>query len=72
MAARGATVLDAVIAHKIAVHLCTGNVIVRVQCIAGIWEANREHGHTTILEGSNDLAEGRYDGTVKRSWKMFL
>jgi len=58
-------VLDAVVERKIAARLCAGNDIVHVQCIAGIWEGNREHGHTAVLEGSNDMAEGRYDGTFK-------
>jgi len=65
-------VLDAVVAREVAARLCAGDDMVRAQGVAGVWEGNREHGCTTILEDLNDAAEGRYDGTVKRSRKVFL
>ena len=65
-------VLDAVTACEVAARLCAGDDIVRAQGVTGIWEGNGEHDRTAILEGSNDAAEGRYDGPVERSWKVFL
>jgi len=65
-------VLDAVVACEVATRLGAGDDVVRAQGVAGVWEGNGEHGRTAILEGSNDAAEGRYDGTVERSRKVFL
>ena len=65
-------ILDAVVAREVAARLCARDDIVRAQGVTGIWEGNGEHGRTAILEGSNDAAEGRDDGPVERSWKVFL
>ena len=58
-------VLDAVVACEVAARLCARDHIVRAQGVADIWEGNREYDRTAILEGSNDVGEGRCDGTVQ-------
>ena len=65
-------ILAAVIACEVAVRLCAGDDIVRAQGVGGVWKGNGEHSRVVILKGSNDAAEGIYDGTVKRSRKVFL
>jgi len=57
--------LDAIIAREVAARLCAGGGIVCAQGVAGIWEGNGEQGRIAVLEGSNDAAERRYDGTIK-------
>lgn len=65
-------VLDAVVAREVAARLCAGYNVVRAEGVSGVWEGNGEHGRATVLEGANDVAEGRDDGTVERSRKVLL
>jgi hypothetical protein len=65
-------ILEAIVAREVAARLCAGNNVVCAESVTGIWEGNGEHGRTTVLEGTDDAAEGRHDGTVKRSRKVFL
>ena|SRR6266404_1475926 len=65
-------VLNAVIPRHITTSLCTGDDVVRAEGITGIGERYWEHGRTTALQGANHATEGRYDGPIQGSWKVFL
>jgi hypothetical protein len=65
-------ILDAVVAREVAARLCAGYNVIRAEGVSGIWEGHGEHGRATVLEGANNAAEGRDDGTIERSRKVLL
>jgi hypothetical protein len=66
--------MNAVVACEIAARLGAGNDVVRAEGVSGVWEGNGEHGRSAVLESADYAAEleGRHDGTVERSRKVFL